>query len=130
MGVNRARDPKGDLAGDPKHPIPRDAELEEGPVSELATALLGALDEPALDRLAEVLAPRLTLLVAQRLPAPGRQAAWLDVDGAAVRLACPKSQIYALVSAKRIPHYKDGSRLLFRPEELDAWVRAGGAKRP
>jgi excisionase family DNA binding protein len=99
-------------------------------VSELAAALLGALDEPALDRLAEVLAPRLTLLIAQRPSVPGRQAAWLDVEGAAGRLACPKSRIYALVSAKRIPHYKDGSRLLFRPEELDAWVLAGGAKRP
>jgi excisionase family DNA binding protein len=102
----------------------------EGHVSELAVALLDALDEPALDRLAEVLAPRLTALVAQRSSVSGRQAAWLDVDGAAQRLACPKSRIYALVSAKRIPRYKDGSRLLFRPEELDAWVRAGGAKRP
>jgi excisionase family DNA binding protein len=99
-------------------------------VSELAAALLGALDEPALDRLAEVLAPRLTPLMAQRPSVLGRQAVWLDVDGAAGRLACPKSRIYALVSAKRIPYYKDSSRLLFRPEELDAWVRAGGAKRP
>ena len=99
-------------------------------MSELAAALIGALNEPALDRLAEVLAPRLTTLITQRLSVPGRQVAWLDVDGAAERLACPKSRIYALVSAKRIPHDKDGSRLLFRPEELDAWVRTGGAKRP
>jgi len=99
-------------------------------VSELAAALLGALDEPALDRLAEVLAPRLTPLMAQSPSVSGGQVAWLDVDGAAERLACPKSRIYALVSAKRIPYYKDGSRLLFRPEELDEWVLTGGAKRP
>jgi excisionase family DNA binding protein len=99
-------------------------------VSGLDAALVDALDDPALDRLAEVLAPRLTALIQQRSSVPGRQAAWLDVDGAAERLACPKSRIYALVSAKRIPHSKDGSRLLFRPEELDAWVRTGGAKRP
>ncbi len=47
---------------------------------------------------------------------------YLDVDRAAEFLACPKSRIYALVSAGRIPHEKDGSRLLFDPVELRAWV--------
>jgi excisionase family DNA binding protein len=99
-------------------------------MSELATAILDALDEKTLDRLAEVLAPRLTALIAQHSPESARQAAWLDVDGASQHLACPKSRIYALVSAKRIPYHKDGSRLLFRPEELDEWVGTGGGKRP
>ena len=55
---------------------------------------------------------------------------WLDVAGAAEHLACPTSRIYALASAKRIPVERDGSRLLFRRDELDRWVEAGGAKRP
>jgi hypothetical protein len=42
----------------------------------------------------------------------------------------PASRVYALTSAKRIPVEHDGSNLLARKSELDAWLRAGGAKRP
>jgi excisionase family DNA binding protein len=93
-------------------------------MSELATALLTELDEQALSELADRIAPILAVRINQRT------AAWLGVQQAAEHLACPISRIYALVSARRIPHHKDGSRLLFRREELDKWVRAGGAKRP
>jgi excisionase family DNA binding protein len=55
---------------------------------------------------------------------------YLDVAGAADFLACKPARIYALVSAKRIPHHRDGSRLLFDRAELRAYVAAGGAKRP
>lgn len=55
---------------------------------------------------------------------------WLDVDEAARYLRCPKSRIYALTSAREIPHHHDGSRLLFRRSELDTWVRQGGGRRP
>jgi excisionase family DNA binding protein len=37
---------------------------------------------------------------------------------AAEFLACPRSRIYALVSARRLPHHHDGSRLLFDRREL------------
>ena len=57
-------------------------------------------------------------------------AGYLDVGGAAEFLACPTSRIYSLVSAKRIPHHRDGSRLLFDRNELRHFVRNGGAKRP
>lgn len=40
------------------------------------------------------------------------------------------SRIYALVSANRLPHYKDGSRLLFDRTELRRYVENGGARRP
>lgn len=53
---------------------------------------------------------------------------WLDVDGAAEHLCCPKSRIYRLVSMRRIPYCKDGARLLFERGELDEWVRDGGAQ--
>lgn len=91
----------------------------------LAAALLDALDDDALDALADALAPRLTARVG-----PAGPAGYVDVAGAAEFLACPTSRIYALVSAKRIPHYKDGSRLLFDREELREYVRNGGARRP
>jgi excisionase family DNA binding protein len=92
----------------------------------LAAALLAEMDDETLARLAERLAP----IIASRIT-PGRQAMpWLDVDGAAQHLACPRSRVYALVSARRIPHHRDGSRLLFRREELDEWVRTGGGIRP
>jgi excisionase family DNA binding protein len=68
--------------------------------------------------------------VAARIGQDEHAIPWLDVEGAAKHLACPRSRIYALVSARRIPHHKDGSRLLFRREELDEWVRMGGGRRP
>ena len=84
--------------------------------------LLDALDDDALDTLAERLAPRLT--------EPAQTDGWLTVGEAAEYLRCPKSRVYSLVSARRIPFVKDGSRTLFRRSELDAWLHAGGGKRP
>ncbi len=55
---------------------------------------------------------------------------WLTVTETADYLRCPTSRVYALTSAGRIPHVKDGSRTLFNRGELDAWLRAGGGKRP
>jgi len=83
---------------------------------ELPPALLEAVAERVLERLEE------------RRPAGAEP--YLDVAGAATFLACPTSRIYALASAGRIPVHRDGSRLLFRPEELRRWVEQGGAKRP
>ena len=94
-------------------------------MSSLTTALLAEMSESDLDQLAELLAPRL----APRLTDTTTRTGWLDVDQAAEHLACPKSRLYALTSTRRIPHQRDGSRLLFDRNELDEWVRAGGAKR-
>ncbi|HZO77786.1 MAG TPA: helix-turn-helix domain-containing protein [Solirubrobacteraceae bacterium] len=92
-------------------------------MSTLSAALLAELSEQDLDRLAELLAPRLAKVATAEAPT------WLDVGQAAEHVRCPKSRIYSLVSAKRIPHHRDGSRLLFRRAELDRWVQAGGGKR-
>jgi excisionase family DNA binding protein len=92
----------------------------------LAAALLAELDDEALSTLADRLAPMLAPRISPREQPPS----WLNVQHAAEHLACPRSRIYALVSMRRMPHHKDGSRLLFRREELDEWVRAGGAIRP
>jgi excisionase family DNA binding protein len=94
-------------------------------MSTLAAALLTEMADADLEHLAELLAPRLAAHLPTGSPSP-----WLDVEQAALHLACPKSRVYALVSARRIPHHRDGSRLLFNRPELDEWVRNGGAKRP
>jgi excisionase family DNA binding protein len=79
------------------------------------------------DELVEAAAERAAELVAARLDTPRP---YLTTDQAAEYLACPKSRVYALVSANRIPHVKDGSRTLFRVAELDSWLEQGGGKRP
>jgi excisionase family DNA binding protein len=60
---------------------------------------------------------------------PPLEDGWLDVTEAANYLRCPTSRVYALTSAKSIPHHHDGSRLLFRRSELDEWVMRGGGRR-
>src|ERR1039458_5928744 len=55
----------------------------------LAQALIEALDEPALDALAELLAPRL----AARFSAPAGASPWLDASGAAEDLA-PRGAVF------------------------------------
>jgi excisionase family DNA binding protein len=77
----------------------------------------------------EAVAERAAAIVAEQL-ADQVDTGFLDVAGAAEFLACGKDRVYALVSAKRIPHHRDGSRLLFERAELRAWVAAGGGKRP
>lgn len=93
-------------------------------MSTFGRALLEQLGPDDLAELAERLRP---LLQAQ---AEHGTASWLDAAETAEYLRCPRSRVYALVSAKRIPHHKDGSRLLFNRDELDRWVRAGGGRRP
>jgi excisionase family DNA binding protein len=97
-------------------------------VNAIVSALIDALadDDQALDRLADALGSRLAGRPGQTPAADG----WLDVEQAAAHLACPKSRLYSLVSARRIPFHKDGSRLLFKRSELDDFVLTGGARRP
>ena len=70
------------------------------------------LDPRDLERLAELVAERL-----ERKPEP-----WIGVRDAAEHLGCRPQRIYNLVHARAIPHRKDGSRVLFRRSELDAWL--------
>lgn len=87
-----------------------------------------ALELP--DELVELIAQRAAAILTDRPPVDTADCGFLDVTDAAAFLACPPSRIYALVSAKRIPHHRDGSRLIFDRKELREYVNNGGAKRP
>ena len=56
---------------------------------------------------------------------------WLrGAKAIAAYIDAPVSRIEALSSAKRIPVEHDGSNLIVRKSALDAWIHAGGGKRP
>jgi len=48
----------------------------------------------------------------------------------AAYIDCPRSRVYGLVSARCIPVHHDGSALIARRSELDAWLLNGGGQRP
>ncbi len=56
---------------------------------------------------------------------------WLrGADKIAAYIDSPRSRVYALVSARRIPVHHDGSALIARRSDLDKWLRSGGGCRP
>jgi excisionase family DNA binding protein len=99
-------------------------------VSAIVDAFLSELidgDDRALIRLADKLAP----LLVDRLTPPASADGWLrGADQIASYIGSPRSRVYALVSARRIPVQRDGSALVARRSELDSWLRSGGGKRP
>ena len=52
---------------------------------------------------------------------------WLTAAQAAVYLRCPESRIRKLVMLDVSPFHKDGRRVLFHRDQLDEYVRRGGA---
>ncbi len=48
----------------------------------------------------------------------------LDVDEAAQRLGLSPSTVYKRAQACKLPSVKDGTRVLFRPADLDAYAAA------
>jgi hypothetical protein len=82
------------------------------------------------NELVERIAERAAELVAGRQEGAA-DSEWLrGADKIAAYIDSPRSRVYALVSARRIPVHHDGSALIARRSELDAWLQAGGAKRP
>lgn len=81
----------------------------------------------ALDGWLEVLARRVAELVAAR--AADTPEPWVGVHGAAAHIGCKPQRVYDLVYRKdetRIPHRKEGGRLLFKLSQLDRWIDSGG----
>ncbi len=99
-------------------------------MSAILEALLSELidgDDTALARLADKLAPMLV----DRLAPPSPEEGWLrGADEIASYIGSPRSRVYALASARRIPVQRDGSALVARRSALDSWLQSGGGKRP
>lgn len=55
---------------------------------------------------------------------------WMNAKGAADYLACSVSRIRTLTMTGDLPVHRDGSRPLYHRDELDAYVRNGGALCP
>jgi len=79
------------------------------------------LDDPSLaDAIKAEVARQLAEHAAQASP-------WLRAAEAAEYLRCPLSRIRKLTMTRQLPVHRDGSRVLYRRDELDAFVQAGGA---
>ncbi|MBS1860429.1 MAG: hypothetical protein JSS68_01835 [Actinobacteria bacterium] len=79
------------------------------------------------DELVERIAQRAAELLAGR---QNDEDGWLrGADKIAAYIDSPRSRVYALVSANRIPVHHDGSALIAHRSELDGWLRRGGGVR-
>ena len=54
-------------------------------------------------------------------------ARWLSVEQIAVYLGVSKDTVYAWISKRSMPAYRIGRLWKFRTDEVDQWVRTGGA---
>ena len=87
------------------------------PETDLA-ALIRSLATPADSELLDQLARRVADLVAvERTSSP-----WMSAPQAAEYLDWPIKRVYNLTSAQSIPHHRQGGRLIFHRDELDAWL--------
>lgn len=81
------------------------------------------------EELVEQIARRAAELLSEQASAP-KDDGWLrGAERIAAYLDCPRSRVYALASARRIPIHRDGSALIARRSELDKWLLGGGGVR-
>jgi excisionase family DNA binding protein len=78
-----------------------------------------------VEAIATAVAAKLSNGTAGAAPSP-----WLDAKGAAEYLACSVSRVRTLTMTGDLPAHRDGGRPLYHRDELDAYVRKGGAKCP
>ena len=55
---------------------------------------------------------------------------WFRTFGWAAYLGCSVSRVRTLTVTGDLPHERDGSRPLYHRDELDTYVRRGGARCP
>lgn len=82
------------------------------------------------DELVERIARRAAELLSEQASAPAEDGWLRGAERIAAYLDCPRSRVYALASARRIPIHRDGSALIARRSELDKWLLGGGGLRP
>ena len=75
----------------------------------------------------DVIAQRVVEVLDERQAQPEP---WIGVAEAAEHLHCRPQRIYALVHQGRLQPCREGSRLLFRRSQLDAWLLAGPGVEP
>ena len=83
-----------------------------------------SVPDELLDALADRVAARVLAAADRSAPAGST---WLDVTDAAEYLRCKPKRLYDLCSQRRVPVHREGSRLLFRRDELDEWITSGAA---
>ena len=98
-------------------PAPNERRILEG-----AQRASGSLSLGVPVELIEAVAQRTADLLEERLP--HRPEPYLNVEQAAEYLAASTDRIYDL-RRQGLPHFKDGTRLLFKREDLDAWLARG-----
>lgn len=84
-------------------------------------SLTVGLPEDAMQTIAEMVEQRLADRVGEN-PSP-----WMTVPEAAEYLRCGVNRIRKLVMIEAIPVHRDGRRVLFHRDELDEYIRSGGA---
>ena len=52
---------------------------------------------------------------------------WLTVDEICTYLSVTNETIYKWIDQQEMPGHRVGRRWMFKKEEVDAWVRSGGA---
>ena len=62
--------------------------------------------------------------------APLSASPWMTASEAADYLRCPISRVRKLTSTGELPHEKDGRRVLYHRDQLDTYIRNGGAISP
>lgn len=81
--------------------------------------------DPLVAALADLLIP--VVRAEAQSAAAAAQSPWLTVKEAAEYLRCNRNRIDKLTSKGVLQRYREGGRVLLRRDELDAFVRAGGA---
>ncbi len=79
---------------------------------------IGGLDTIIADEVRRLLAAE---LAAVRSP-------WLNAVDAADYIRCPVSRVRKLTSQGVLPKHQDGGRVLYHRDDLDAYIRKGGAR--
>jgi hypothetical protein len=88
-------------------------------------ALRVEIDEDLIEQIAE----RAAELIGERSKRRTEDGWLRGADRIGAYIDAPRSRVYALASAHRIPVHRDGSALIARRSELDRWLLQGGGLR-
>lgn len=91
---------------------------------------MSAISLEIAEELVERIAHRAAELLSEQESKPETDGWLRGAEKIAAYLDCPRSRVYALASARRIPVHRDGSALIARRSELDEWLLGGGGLRP